>query len=244
MTKKALTALGLNEKEAEMYIALLKMGDAPIADIVKATGEHPQIVHRMVDRLVAKGLALATTKRHRRYIRAENPKVLEELEARKLEQLREALPDLLALQKNPKDALVRIARGNDAVAHLRIRAFDELKAGDTYYIIGASGDRFYEVLGERHGVIEKRRIAKKIKKQLIAYESQRSLLEKNDPYRKYAEFRFLPLTYSVPSSTNIFGKTVAILIWTPEPIVITIESTEVAQSYRDYFSALWKLAKE
>jgi len=36
---------------------------------------------------------------------------------------------------------------------------------------------------------------------------------------------------------------VAIQIWLPDPIVITIESPEVAQSYKDYFDSLWKTAK-
>lgn len=241
-TMKALTALGLDNKEAGIYLALLALGDAPIADLVDATGEHPQIVNRMVDRLIAKGLVLSATRKHRRYVRAESPKVLEESEANKLRQLREALPDLLALQRRQDNALVRVAKGTEAVVQLRTRAFKDMKEGSTYYVVGASGDRFYEVVGDRHAAIEKLRIDRKIKKKLIAFESQRRSLEKNDVHRKYADFRFLPLAYSVPSSTNIFDDTVAILIWTPEPIVITIESPEVARSYRDYFSALWKAA--
>ncbi len=244
MLQKALTAFGLNEKEADIYIALLKLGDAPIADVVKATGEHPQIVHRMVDRLVAKRLAISTTKRHKRYIRAENPKLLKEMEEQKLRALRDALPDLLALQKGDKNALVRVARGNEAVVSLRAQAFEELKKGDTYYIIGASGNQYYEAVGKMRDTLELRRIEKKIRKKLLSYEGERTAIEKNDPFRTHAEYRYLPEKYLVPASTNIYGDTTAILIWTPEPIVISIESKEVAESYRQYFSTLWKLAKE
>ncbi len=45
------------------------------------------------------------------------------------------------------------------------------------------------------------------------------------------------------TSTNVFRTTVAIFVWTAEPIAIVVESPEVAESYRHYFTALWKVAK-
>ncbi len=239
----ALLALGLNEQEATMYKAILRLGDVPVADVIKALNEHPQIVYRLIERLAAKGLVITSTKKHRKYVRAEDPRTLQQAEERKLEQLRGIVPELLALQKAPKDALVRVARGEEAVRALRMRGIDDLKSGDTYYIIGASGDRFYQIMGDYYEKVERKREKKKIKRKLISYESQRALLKKNEPPAKYVEHRFLPSTYPVPSSTNIFNDTVAILIWTEDPIVITIESKEVAESYKHYFDSLWKNAK-
>jgi hypothetical protein len=77
---------------------------------------------------------------------------------------------------------------------------------------------------------------------LLAFESQRKMLQKNEIWELIA-IRYLPESNPVPSSTNIFGSTVAIQIWLSDPIVITIESPEVAQSYKDYFDSLWKTAK-
>lgn len=239
----ALLALGLNEQEASMYKAILRLGDVPVADVISSLNEHPQIVYRLIERLGAKGLVITTTKKHRKYVRAEDPRALQQAEERKLEQLKGIVPDLLALQKAPKDALVRVARGGEAVRALRMRGIDELRSGDTYYIIGASGDRYYQVMGDYYEKVERKREKKKIKRKLISYESQRALLKKNEPIVKGVEYRFLPSSYPIPSSTNIFNDTVAILVWTEDPIVITIESKEVAESYRHYFDSLWKNAK-
>ena len=240
----ALLALGLNDQEVKAYTAILRLGDVPVSDVIKALKEHPQIVYRLIERLAAKGLVITSTKKHRKYVRAEDPRILQQMEERKLEQLRGAVPELLALQKAPKDALVRVAHGVDAVKSLRMRGIDETSPGGTYYIIGASGDRFYQIMGDYYLKVERKREKKKIKRKLLSFESQRALLKRSEPPTKYVEHRFLPSPHPVPSSTNIFNDTVAIFIWTEEPIVIAIESKEVAASYRHYFDSLWKVAKE
>ena len=244
MAYPVLTKLGLTKKEADVYETLLRLGDTPIADAIRATGNHPQIVYRAVDGLIKKNLATTTRRNNRLYARAESPRILEKLEAEKLEELRRSLPQLLSIEQLSKDAIIRVARGNDAVYHLRKRGIGELTKGHTYYIIGASGNRFYEIMGERYSSIERERIKKGIKKRLIAFKNQRDSLRKHDPWRALAEFRFLPQAFAVPSSTNIFKNTIAILIWSYDPIVITIESKEVAESYRHYFGALWKNAQK
>jgi len=225
-----------------MYELLLPLGDVPISEITRLTEKHPQIIYRLVDSLSAKGLVMMEIRKHRKYVRAEDPAVFEKSQERKLEALQASLPELKALQHKPKEATVRVARGDEAVRNLRRRAFDELPEGGMYYILSASGTRFYEIMGDTLDAIERRRVKRKIRKSLLAFESQRLMLEKNEIW-DFIELRYLPESNTVPSSTNIFGATVAIQIWLPDPIVITIESPEVAQSYKDYFDSLWKMAK-
>lgn len=242
MPHPILEASGLTPKEAEVYEILLRLGEVPVADILKETQDHPQVIYRALDGLTARGLVLTTMRRHRKHVRAEDPRVLEKLEQQRLEAIRQSIPELLALQKTDKEAVIRSAKGNEAVRSLRLQAIEILKEGETLYIIGASGDRYYEILREQHAEIERKRIKKKIWRKLISFESQRNQLEQ-DKFRELTEFRYLPSDYPVPTSTNIFGNTVATIIWQPEPIVITIESKPVAESYKHYFDALWSLAK-
>lgn len=79
---------------------------------------------------------------------------------------------------------------------------------------------------------------------MIVYKSQKESLVKNDKFLDLVELRFLMENFSVPTSTNIFKDTVAILIWEYNPIILVIESKSVAESYRQYFEFLWKLAKK
>jgi sugar-specific transcriptional regulator TrmB len=243
MKNKVLLQLGLKEKEAAAYETLLPLGEVPVSDLTSILKEHPQIVYRLIESLEAKGLVIISTKKHRKVVRAEDPRLLEQKEARKLEELRLALPDLLALQKTSKDALVRLARGNEAVRSLRMDAFERLPEGGSYLIIGGSGDRFYEAMGDRNEAAEKLRIKRKIRKKLITFETQRKAILKREAHPQHADYRFLPEHFSIPTSTNIFGDTTAIIVWVNEPIVITIESAKVAEGHRHYFQALWKMAK-
>jgi predicted transcriptional regulator len=239
-----LETLGLSTMEAECYEKLLPMGDVPMATLTAAMKRHPQIVYRLVDQLAAKGLAVTETRLHRKYVRAEDPKMLERVQLEKLRKIREALPSLHALQHQPSEARVRVERGVEATRTLRRRAFSELPVGGTYYILSPSGEHFYETVGREHvEVLEQLREKRKVTKKMIAMESQRQYLEREEHW-KYVETRYLPETYPVPTSTNIFGSTVYIQIWSQDPIAIVIESEEVATSYRDFFETLWKMGRK
>lgn len=240
---KILEEIGLTKKESQVYTTLLRLGNSPISKLLKSTGSHPQVIYRVIDALEKKNLVTITNRKNRKYVRAEDPKNLEIMEKKKLEALRAALPELTALQKTPADALIRVARGSEAVRSLRMRALNELNKGGTYQVIGASGNRYYEVVGEKFlKEFEQKRIKKRIWMKLIAFRSQKEMIEGQNTIPQYVDFRYLSEEFTVFSSTNIFNDTVAILIWSADPIVITIESAEVADSYRQYFTSLWKHA--
>lgn len=239
---RILEEIGLTKKEAEVYQALLRLGNSPVSKLLAATGSHPQVIYRVIDTLEKKGLLTVTIRKSRKFVRAEDPKTLEVIEKKRLENLVKALPELSALQKSPADALIRVSRGNEAVRSLRMRGLEELPVGGTYQVIGASGNRYYEVMGDFLQEYEHKRVKKKIWMKLVAFKDQKPLIESQTIAPQYNDFRYLSEEFAVFSSTNIFNDTVAILIWSADPIVITIESSEVAESYKQYFASLWKQA--
>lgn len=243
MAYQVLLKSGLSQKEAEIYEALLSIGESPIADLLHKTQDHPQIVYRALDKLVSLGLVLVSYRRHRKYVRAEDPHILEKLQEKKLNEIREGIPDLLALQKGTQDAVVRVNKGNEAVRSMRSTQLEVLNEGDSLLIIGASGDRYYEIMGDLHAEVERKRIKKGVTRKLISNENQRENLEQ-DKLRSLTEFRYLPQDQSVPSSTAIYGNKISITTWEGDPIVIEIESKAVADSYRQYFEGLWVIAKQ
>lgn len=243
MPLRALIHAGLTEREAEVYETLLKLGDVPIAEVLRALGGlHPQIVYRALEALEVKSLVTTTIQKHRRFVRAEDPRKLERREEKRLEELRAGIAELEKLRTIPKGALVRVERGDEALREVRRRGYSSVPSGEAYLVIGGSGDRYYEVMGEEHPRLERLRIRRKVRLKLIAFESQRPGLTK-DPWKKYADFRYLPFEYATASSTNIFVNTVLISIWSAEPVAIVIESPEVARMYRHHFEALWKVVK-
>lgn len=91
--------------------------------------------------------------------------------------------------------------------------------------------------------LEQLRMKRKIFKRMLAFKNQRSSLQHEKRW-SHSEIRYLPETYPVPTSTNIFGSTVYVQIWSTDPIVIVIESEEVSKSYKDFFETLWRMAKK
>ncbi len=241
---KTLQSVGLTKTESEIYTLLVKSGDLPASRIIKETKYHPQIVYRALDSLSEKRLVFVFEQNSKKYFRAEDPKKLIEIEEVKMQDLRGVVAKLQSLSSLSQDAVVKVFRGNEEIVRLRKGAYEALKKNEVYYIIGASGERFYEIVKDSYESLEKKRIKKGIKKKMIVYESQKKEFLKNDQFLDLVEMRFLKEDLRVPTSTNIFGNTVAILVWEYNPIVIIIESRSVAESYKQYFEILWKSAKQ
>ena len=59
----------------------------------------------------------------------------------------------------------------------------------------------------------------------------------------YTEARILPKKYDSNATTNISGDRVVIILWDKKITVIEIRNEEIAQSYKNYFDLLWRMAK-
>lgn len=239
---KILEEIGLTKNEAETYERLLQLGECSISTLQKSLDYHPQLVYRAVEGLVNKGLAISINKKNKKFVSAEHPKKLEEIEKDRMAKLKDVLPELLHLMIPRKGTIVKTSVGFEAIRSFRRTAIDELKRNETLFIIGGSGDRFYDSIGEDYDEIEGKRIKKKIYKKLLAFSSEKEKFNK-DPHRLYTEFRYFSYSHPTTSSINMFGDNVGIIIWATEPILIHIKSPEVATSYRHYFDELWSSAK-
>ncbi|MBI4022611.1 hypothetical protein HY375_00360 [Candidatus Berkelbacteria bacterium] len=238
-----LQELGLTQREAEVYTSLLKLGEVPIAKLLKTTGAHPQVVYRAIDSLVAKKLVLVAQRKHRKYVKAEDPRILEQIEKDRLEELQQELPKLLALQTETTESIVRVHKGVPAVRRFRKAFVEDIAEGGLLRILGGSGDRFYQVMGETFPKIEALREKKRIRRQLISYRSQQAGLETRDSQTALVERRYFDEPFPVPASILVGDSFIGIFIWTGEPLAIQIENPEVVRTYRDHFDSLWKLAK-
>lgn len=236
--------IGLTRKEAELYTALLKLGESPVADLINQTKTHPQIVYSTLKSLTEKGLVITSYQRHRRYIRAEQPQQLNTLEKQRLKQLDELIPALVSLQSPPEEATVRVYKGNTAVRDDREKAVEVLSNGEILFILGGGAQgKFIKIMRDQHVELERRRVNKGVVKKMLAYVNQRDLIEQTNIIKTLTETRYLPENYATPTSLFIYGPFSSTVIWLPEPIVITVENKEVADGNRNYFNSLWHIAQ-
>jgi sugar-specific transcriptional regulator TrmB len=237
--------IGLTQRESEIYQEVLRRGEVKIGSLLVALKMHPQVIYRSIEGLISKGLITEFYRRGRKHVRAESPHTLLKIEEHRMSRLEELMPTLISMQKKGKEqTIVRVEKGNEAIIKLRTSAVEKLKKGQTYYVIGGSSERFYSAMGSTLARIEAKRVEKGVLRKMISYESQRGPMKTLDKERRLTDFRFILGGKTSPASTLIYGNTVGLFIWADEPIAITLESRELADSYRDFFEALWKVAKK
>lgn len=99
---EALQNLGLNEKEAKVYLALLKKNRCSAYWISKESGLKKPTTYVILDELIKKGLAYKVPREKKQQFVAKSPKEVMALAEEKLVSAKEALPELLALSEGER----------------------------------------------------------------------------------------------------------------------------------------------
>ena len=108
------------------------------------------------------------------------------------------------------------------------------------YIAFGSQGKFLNIMKHDFINFQKRKKELNIKSRVILGEKA-----KNSESVKIAHsnFKFIPEQYSSPTTTFVFDENIAIIVWTEVPVAMVIKSRDVADSYKNYFELLWKIAK-
>ncbi len=238
-TIETLKQLNFDEKEIQVYLALLKIGETTATKISQETRIERTLVYYISDKLIGRGLVSFKLKNNVKYYSASSPeKILEELKEKQKSFL-EILPLLEKIRKQNYEGEVKV----DVY-----KGIEGLKAviGDMF----KSNAKEFLILGEQ-GQIQinypiiysqylKRLEKEKIKEKVLVREDFKGKIEKS----KNSEFRYLSKQFTSPTTTLIYGNKIQITIWEKPTFDILIESKAVSDSFRSYFNGLWHLAKK
>ena len=231
--KAELSKLGLTENEITVYLKLLELGPSLAGSISRKTGIHRRTVYDITERLIEKGLVGYILNNNRRYFEASNPEQFKELVKEQESVVDSILPELMQQYNIKQDkkstSFYRGKRGLKAVFD------DQLAQKNDLFIIGGSAEA-YDVLKFYFPHYDRERKKKKINAKIIFnYEAKKLKLK-----LPLATIKYLPKEMSTPSATNIYGDTVSIILWGEDPFAIVIRDKAIAQSYKNYFTLLWK----
>jgi len=223
---------GLTENESKVYISLVETGPNLAGKISRLTGLHRRTVYDVTEMLIKKGLIGYILKNNRRYFEASNPNRILEILHEKEDLLTPIVTDLLTKYNSKKEKQeTNFYKGKEGLKAI----FEDQLNYKEILIIGAS-PKAYEILKYYFKWYDQKRTKKNIKVKIIAYDKK----IKDIPL---AEIRYLPKKYESPVAMNIYGNKTAIILWAEEPIVIAIREKEIADSYRNHFELMWRLAK-
>jgi sugar-specific transcriptional regulator TrmB len=248
---KALEKIGLTNSEIKVYLSLLELGTVSKGAIVKKSGIASSKIYEITDKLIAKGLCNMILKDNIKYFSAASPsRIKEYLEQKKEEILTEEkifseiLPQLESLQNhNRQETKVEVFIGWKGMDTAYGNLLALARSGEKVLIVGAgtsSEEEKLELFFTKYG---RTAFEKKINVRVIFNESARTYVKKiedNIGFQYTKKFLFK----NTPTELTLFRDTVLLAIRRAEPIVILIHDSQTAESFKNYFQELWKIASK
>jgi len=242
---QALNQIGLEEKEARVYLAALELGPATIQDITRKSGINRTTVYQMLKSLKLQSLISETTSGKRKLVLAAEPTNLKQDIKFKEQLLNSILPDLVSLSNiNPIKPKIRFYEGQEG--HKEIyRETLKAKSKMAYWIsplaiqmetIGADFLDWY---------IEERK-KKNIWIKLIQKAMADTPSKYTDPKihkRDLKRVHNAPAELNLPNIIVIYDNKVAIMSSHKEGFGFVVESKDYAEMMRTFHDLLWNVSR-
>ena len=246
MDTDTLVSIGLTKGEADVYLALVKLGNTSSGNIIKTSKVSRSKVYDVLERLKQKGMVTEVTKQNVRYFEAADPKrIIEYLQVKKediekkitsSQKIVQELNKVRSLQLERQE--VKVYTGIEGLKTVYNEILDDLKKGDEYLAFGV-GEK--EIENEEIALFIKKfhmkRAEKKVSAKIIMHPETRKKMEKFSKL-KYYHYRFTDIKF--PTNIALWKNNVLTLVWEDKPIVFVMKSKEVAKKYKEYFNDLWK----
>jgi len=138
---------------------------------------------------------------------------------------------------------INIYEGADQFQAFQLGTLKRFKEGSSKYVVGSSGDRWFEAMGDFYKTYETERINRKISWRMIMYSE--SVRDRDLRLRcpELNVYRLIPKNFENPANYYVIEDVVVIQIFGKEgdePAIIEIKNKDVAKSYMNYFNLLWE----
>lgn len=238
---KELQKIGLSEKEAGVYLALLELGRASVLKVAKKAGLKRPTVYLVLDSLIEKGLATLLPREKKKLYLAEKPrKFLTVLQDRE-KTLKELLPNLNAFyQKGEQKPDIRYYEGKEALGGI----YEEIvKAPEIWFFatsIKLFSETYPEIFQKSLTVFDRKK--KKVREIVSSepFDIRYAKKYNNPPLRN---IRVLPEDLVWYADSAIWEGKLAIFSL-KKLFAIVIENEDIVESYKTIFELCWRSSKE
>ncbi len=247
MDSEILEKIGLNQSEARIYLALLKTGSCKAGRLAKETNYNRTTVYKALESLIQRGLAGYVVKENRKYFEPADPKNImrgiekeERVLQEKKKEVAHAIPQLSRLfEENKEELEATIFKGIKGMKTVFDDIQKTLKKGDEYLAFGVPeyAQQFWGYFEEFNKALQKNKVHRRI---IFDQRASKNIAS----CKKYGyQVKTLSKEFMSPAEINVYENNVAIVLWNKTPLVIFVRGKDIAQSFRQYFNLLWRLAK-
>lgn len=237
----ALKEYGLTEKEIQVYLALLKIGESTLQEISKHCNCPRTTVYNTLNYLIAKSLVSKTDKDKIALYLATDPSKMQDILERKKILLEEALPQLKAFTNTiPKKTKVEVYEGPSGIFALYMDVFKEK---EQKYWFG-NYEKLKPAMQHLMPLAREIRMKKKIPAKIVIEQAEEEVFH-TSKYKSITEMRQTPLLKDFPGMIFIYGKMkkVAFFVSTESPVGLIIDNEQVALAMKIIFDLYWHQAK-
>ncbi|MCR4277659.1 MAG: hypothetical protein NUV85_01430 [Candidatus Berkelbacteria bacterium] len=240
---KLLIDLGLSEKQARTYVAILELGSAPIKPVAQRSGVKRTSIYNFIDELVGLGLVTQTKVGRATHYQASPPSRLAELQRERLKSIEQALPEFTALY-NTLSTKPRI-HYFVGIEQMKNIVHEETRCKKEALYIWPNEQTTETIGGKRFmDKINQERISKGIRIRSIRFHDPGlRLLERSQHGRKnLLTLHFADVDYKINMAMGLYD-TGKVGFFGIEGFGILIESKELHQLMLLLFELLWKKSK-
>jgi len=232
--------LGLNEKEAKVYLACLELGSATVQEVSDKAGVKRTSVYNFLEDMKARGFITEVKQGKKMFLIAEDPHALLKKADEQKKQLEEILPEFLSIYNLPGEKpKVRFYQGIDGLKRIYE---DTLKEGGEIYLISDYEKMFSAIEPDWMWQYAKLRAEEGIKAFSISKDGPMAREVKIRDSEQLRETRFVK-DVNFETEINIYGDKVALLSFRSPYAGVIIEDRAIAQTLRSMWKIIWNQAK-
>lgn len=241
-----LQSIGLEEKEAKIYLAALELGSTNIQDLAEKAAIKRSTVYEILKKLEPIGLITESIKGKRKIYIASEPEKLKKNIKEKEQLLNQILPELRSLNNvsatKPK---VTYYEGRDGLRQIYNLVLETTSKKVDWVspiraVMDTVGERFLEEY------IEKRSKEKYWIRSIQITEQQVDTYKYLDPTtfdKTYRRVKFSPPGLDIPNTMAIWDNKVAVISTRKEGFGFIIESIDYTRSMKVFYNLLWSISK-
>ncbi|MFA5986417.1 MAG: helix-turn-helix domain-containing protein [Parcubacteria group bacterium] len=241
MLENDLLTFGFDQKESQIYLALLELGEAGVLRIAQKSKVKRTTVYHVLENLKKRGLIGTVAVKKKKLYFAQTPKRLASELDEKKGALEKIMPELLSIsnliEKKPKIQYF------DGIGGIKTILEDELSAGATK-MMGWCTENYCHTIGEEYfeTYFTPKRIAQKIYFNMIAPESDHyKKLQKKNTKMFWTIKMMHAENIALETDIIIYGKSKTSLISYNEKIGLIIDSQSMHNTLKTIFESQWHL---
>src|SRR5258708_26780440 len=244
--KKTLLEIGFSQKEADVYIAILVLGQGTASKIAREAHIVRTTVYDILGSLFDKGLVTLTGKEPKQEYVAESPdnlevSIKEQLEKKKkdlYEVEKSLIPQLKSIHNKGNRPKVMFYEGKDGLE----KVYEDTLSSHEEILAYASVEDINPALPHYFPLYYKRTAAKGIPIKAILPESLEARERASFNEEEKRKSAIVPKKYGFHPEINIYDNKVMIASWR-EKLGIIIESAEIADAMKKVFQLAWAEAE-